>query len=80
MGAAYDETQALDILTAFVTEINTLRTSMASMTAMGADGSDGGPLRGDTLVRSYVNRLKAITTTPITNYKDDPIFYLILGL
>ena len=45
VGAAYDETQALDILTAFVTEVNTLRTSMTNMTDMGTDGGDGGPLR-----------------------------------
>ena len=48
IGAAYDETQALDILTAFVTEVNTLRTSMTNMTDMGIDGGEGGPLRGDT--------------------------------
>jgi flagellar hook-associated protein 2 len=80
LGAAYDEKQALEILTAFVTEINTLRTSMTSLTAMGTSGSDGGPLRGDMLVRSYVNRLKAITTTPIANYKDDPIFLSNFGV
>ena len=38
IGAAYDEKQALETLTAFVTEINTLRTSMTNMTAMGAGG------------------------------------------
>ena len=80
IGAAYDETQALDILTAFVTEINTVRTSMTNMTDMGADGGEGGPLRGDTLIRSYINRLKAITTTPISNYKDDPIFLSNFGV
>ena len=42
VGAAYDETQALDILTAFVTA-NTVRT-YDEFTAMGTDGSDGGPL------------------------------------
>jgi flagellar hook-associated protein 2 len=80
IGAAYDETQALDILTAFVTEVNTVRTSMTNLTDMGTDGGEGGPLRGDTLIRSYVNRLKAITTTPISNYKDDPIFLSNFGV
>ena len=80
IGAAYDETQALDILTAFVTEVNTLRTSMTNMTAMGTDGGEGGPLRGDTLIRSYINRLKAITTTPISNYKEDPIYLSNFGV
>ena len=80
VGAAYDETQAIDILTAFVTEVNTVRTSMTNMTAMGIDGGDGGPLRGDTLIRSYINRLKAITTTPISNYKDDPIYLSNFGV
>lgn len=80
IGAAYDETQALDILTAFVTEVNTLRTSMTNMTDMGTDGGDGGPLRGDTLVRSYINRLKSITTTPISNYREDPIYLSNFGV
>ena len=80
IGAAYDEKQALQTLTSFVTEINTLRTSMTNMTAMGSDGSESGPLRGDTLVRSYINRLKSITTTPIANYKDDPIFLSNFGV
>ena len=80
IGAAYDEKQALQTLTSFVTEINTLRTSMTNMTAMGSDGSGSGPLRGDTLVRSYINRLKSITTTPIANYKDDPIFLSNFGV
>ena len=80
VGAAYDETQALDILTAFVTEVNTLRTSMTNMTDMGIDGGEGGPLRGDTLIRSYINRLKSITTTPISNYKDDPIYLSNFGV
>jgi flagellar hook-associated protein 2 len=80
IGAAYDEEMALDILTAFVTEINTLRTTMTNMTAMGTAGGESGPLRGDTLIRSYVNRLKSITTTPIANYKDDPIFLSSFGV
>ncbi len=80
VGAAYDETQALDILTAFVTEVNTVRTSMTNMTAMGTDGGKGGPLRGDTLIRSYINRLRSITTTPISNYRDDPIYLSNFGV
>jgi flagellar hook-associated protein 2 len=80
IGAAHDETQALDILTAFVTEVNTLRTSMTNMTDMGTEGGDGGPLRGDTLVRSYINRLRSVTTTPISNYKDDPIYLSNFGV
>ena len=80
VGAAYDETEALNILTAFVTEVNTVRTSMTNMTAMGTDGSTGGPLRGDALIRSYINRLKSITTTPIANYKDDPIYLSNFGV
>ena len=80
IGAAYDETQALDILTAFVTEVNTLRTSMTNMTDMGIDGGEGGPLRGDTLIRSYINRLKSITTTPISNYKENPIYLSNFGV
>ena len=80
VGAAYDEAQALDILTAFVSQVNTLRTTMTALTDMGGNGNDAGPLRGDTLIRSYVNRLKAITTTPISNYKDDPIFLSSFGV
>ena len=80
VGAAYDETQALDILTAFVTEVNTVRTSMTNLTSMGTDGSDGGPLRGDSLIGSYINRLRSITTTPISNYKDDPIYLSNFGV
>ena len=80
VGAAYDEAQALDILTAFVSQVNTLRTTMTDLTNMGGNGNDAGPLRGDTLIRSYVNRLKAITTTPISNYKDDPIFLSSFGV
>lgn len=80
IGAAYDKQQALDVLTAFVTEINTLRTTMSNMTAMGSDAGDEGPLRGDMLIRSYLNRLKSITTTPIENYKDDPVFLSNFGV
>ena len=80
VGAAYDEAQALDILTAFVTEVNTVRTTMTNLTDMGADGGEGGALRGDTLIRSYINRLKSITTTPISNYKDDPIYLSNFGV
>ena len=80
VGAAYDEAQALDILTAFVSQVNTLRTTMTDLTDMGSNGNGAGPLRGDTLIRSYVNRLKAITTTPVSNYKDDPIFLSSFGV
>ena len=80
IGAAYSEAQAIDILTAFVTEVNTVRTSMTNLTDMGAEGGAGGPLRGDTLIRSYINRLRSITTTPISNYKDDPIYLSNFGV
>ena len=80
IGAAHDETQALDILTAFVTEVNTLKTSMTNMTDMGKEGGDGGPLRGDSLIRSYINRLRSLTTTPISNYKEDPIYLSNFGV
>ena len=53
---------------------------MTNMTDMGSDGGDGGPLRGDTLIRSYINRLKSITTTPISNYKEDPIYLSNFGV
>ena len=50
------------------------------MTDMGTEGGDGGPLRGDSLIRSYINRLRSLTTTPISNYKEDPIYLSNFGV
>ena len=80
LGAAYDEKQALEILTAFVTEINTLTHVNDKHDSHGHERQRRRPTSGRHAVRSYVNRLKSITTTPIANYKDDPIFLSNFGV
>ena len=77
----YDATTATAVMQVLVNELNTLNTNLNDLTANGlASGSERGALYGDSLVQSYKNRLRALTTTPIAGFGDDPIYLTNFGI
>ena len=78
--AKYDETLSLDAMKLFVEELNTITKNLISMNKTSLEADDAGALAGDTLVRAYRNRLRAITTTPIEGFGNDPIFLANFGI
>ena len=78
--AAYNESLSLEAMELFVNELNTVTQNLISLSKTSLDEGDNGPLAGDTLVRAYRNKLRLITTTPITGYGDDDIYLSNFGV
>ncbi len=79
--AKYDTATATAVMQLLVNELNTLNTSLNDLTANGLDsGSERGALYGDSLVQSYKNRLRALTTTPIAGFGADPVYLTNFGI
>lgn len=79
--AKYDTATATAVMQLLVNELNTLNTSLNDLTANGLDsGSERGALYGDSLVQSYKNRLRALTTTPIAGFGTDPVYLTNFGI
>ena len=66
VSASYNEEMTREAIQLFVDEINSITNSLAEMNKTGISDETSGPLAGDTLVRSFRNQLRMITTTPIT--------------
>ena len=64
----------------FVDELNTVTQNLISLSKTSLDEEDTGPLAGDTLVRSYRNKLRLMTTTPISGYGVDDIYLSNFGV
>ena len=78
--SSYDEALSLDAMKLFVDELNTITQNLISLSKTSIDEDDSGPLAGDTLIRAYRNRLRLITTTPISGFGDDDIFLSNFGV
>ena len=78
--ATYNESLSLEAMELFVNELNTVTQNLISLSKTSLDEGDNGPLAGDTLVRAYRNKLRLITTTPITGYGDDDIYLSNFGV
>lgn len=80
ISASYNEEMTLEAIQLFVDEMNTITTTLAEMNKTGVADDTNGPLAGDTLVRSFRNQLRMITTTPITGFADADIFLSSFGV
>ena len=78
--ASYDQTLSLDAMKLFVDELNAVTQNLISLSKTSLDEDDSGPLAGDTLVRSYRNKLRLMTTTPISGYGVDDIYLSNFGV
>ena len=78
--AKYDETLSLDAMKLFVEEMNTITKNLINMNKTSLEKEQTGALAGDTLVRAYRNKLRTITTTPITGFGADPIYLSNFGI
>ncbi|MDA8873041.1 flagellar filament capping protein FliD [Alphaproteobacteria bacterium] len=78
--ASYDQTLSLDAMKLFVDELNTVTKNLISLSKTSLKEEDTGPLAGDTLVRSYRNKLRLMTTTPISGYGVDDIYLSNFGV
>ena len=78
--ASYDQTLSLDAMKLFVDELNAVTQNLISLSKTSLDEDDSGPLAGDTLVRSYRNKLRLMTTTPISGYGIDDIYLSNFGV
>jgi len=78
--ATYDETLSLDAMKLFVDELNAITQNLISLSKTSLDEEDSGPLAGDTLVRAYRNRLRMITTTPISGYGTEDVYLSNFGV
>lgn len=80
VSASYNEEMTREAIQLFVDEINTITNTLAEMNKTGTSDQTSGPLAGDTLVRSFRNQLRMITTTPITGFGDDDVFLSSFGV
>ena len=80
ISASYNEEMTREAIQLFVDEINSITNSLAEMNKTGTSDETSGPLAGDTLVRSFRNQLRMITTTPITGFGDDDVFLSSFGV
>ena len=80
VSASYNEEMTREAIQLFVDEINSITNSLAEMNKTGTADETSGPLAGDTLVRSFRNQLRMITTTPITGFGDDDVFLSSFGV
>lgn len=80
ISSSYSEEMTREAVQLFVDELNTTITQLADMNKTGMDDDTSGPLAGDTLIRSFRNQLRLITTTPITGFGDEDIFLSSFGV
>ena len=81
IGTSYDAEKALEDLRGFVTELSSMIQKLGELTYRGTPGGDdSGPLADDNLAKSYLRKLKSLTTEPIKGYSDDDIFLSNFGV
>ena len=81
IGASYDKDAALTNLTDFVTDLNFMIKKLTDLTYRGSPGSDdAGPLANDTLVKSYLQSFKRMTTTPLPGFQDQTLYLSNFGV
>ena len=78
--ASFDSDLSFEAMQIFVDELNSIMTNLNDAGKSSLDEDESGPLAGDTLLRTYRNRLRMITTTPITGFGPDDIYLSNFGV
>ena len=78
--ASFDSDLSFEAMQIFVDELNSIMTNLNDAGKSSLDQDESGPLAGDTLLRTYRNRLRMITTTPITGFGPDDIYLSNFGV
>ena len=80
IGARWDSPTALAAMNVLVENVNGFRATLTELSRRGSNGVEGGPLAGDPLARSILNRVRSFTTQPIEGYGEDPVYLANFGL
>lgn len=81
IGGSYEKEIALKNLQDFVTDLNFMITKLTELTYRGSPGADdAGPLANDTLVKSYLQSFKRMTTTPLKGFQEDTLYLSNFGV
>lgn len=80
VSSAYNESTALEKMSAFVDSLNTLNTKLNELTKRDLTGGDDGDLAGDPVARMIKSKIRAYTTTPIVGYSDTEIYLANFGV
>lgn len=69
-----------DRISAFLGEVNSLKSYLTTATQRGINGAEPGPLAGDVAAQSILSRVRDITTQPIAGFGAEPVFLAELGV
>jgi flagellar hook-associated protein 2 len=69
-----------DRISAFLGEVNALKSYLTTATERGINGAKPGPLAGDVAAQSILSRVRDITTQPIVGFGANPVFLAELGV
>lgn len=69
-----------DRISAFLGEVNSLKSYLTTATQRGINGAKPGPLAGDVAAQSILSRVRDITTQPIAGFGAEPVFLAELGV
>lgn len=65
---------------ALLESINSVKSYLNEATRRGINGAEPGPLAGDLTAQSIERQLRAITTSPVGGFGDDPVYLAQLGV
>ena len=80
VSSSYNEELTREAVQLFVDELNSITTKLAEMNKTGMSDDTTGALSGDTLLRSFRNQLRMITTTPIPGFGEEDVFLSSFGV
>ena len=69
-----------DRISAFLGEVNALKSYLTTATQRGINGAQPGPLAGDVAAQSILSRVRDITTQPIFGFGPKPVFLAEFGV
>ena len=80
ISARHDENVSIEATKLFVEAMNTITNGLMTLNNNSLDDEARGALAGDTLIRSFRNRLRLMTTTPIVGFGADSIYLSNFGV
>lgn len=80
LNSSESSTSVRDRITGFIDEVNALKSYLSTATQRGINGADAGPLAGDSAAQSIQNKIRGITTQPISGFGDTPVYLAELGI
>ena len=80
ISARHDENVSVEATKLFVEAMNSITNGLSDLNKNSLSEEDRGALAGDTLIRSFRNRLRLMTTTPIIGYQADSIYLSNFGV